>query len=164
MVDLAGRLSNPPPTVRSLSVHGPRRTDRSDQAPGPGDSGASLLASEGGRNQRGRLSNPVQRRLIDTEIDDLVARYQNGSTIDVLAREFDLHRTTVMDHLDRRGVLRRTPRKLTDEMVNLATRRYMRGDTIDNIAGHLHVSATTLARELRLAGTSIRPRGRPTAN
>jgi AraC-like DNA-binding protein len=163
-VDLTGRLSIPPRTVRSLSVQGSRRSNRFDQEPETGDSGLIDGPQGGARNQRGRLSNPVQRRLADTDVDDLVAGDQNGSTIDVLAREFDVHRTTVMDHLDRRGVLRRTPRRLTDEMVNLATRRYMRGETIDNTAEHLHVSATTLARELRLAGTSIRPRGRPTAN
>lgn len=109
----------------------------------------------------GRLSNPVQRRLTDTEIDALVARYQNGSTIDVLAREFGLHRTTVMDHLERQRVPRRSPRKLTDELVRSSARRYTSGETLAEIAEHLHVSPTTLTRELRLDGITIRPRGRP---
>jgi transposase-like protein len=163
-VDLAGRLSNPPRTVGTLTGQGSRRSGRSDQEPETEDSGLVREPLGGVRKQRGRLSNPVQRRLTDAEIDALGARYQNGSTIESLAREFDVHRTTVMDHLERRGVLRRTPRKLTDELVNLAARRYLNGDTLADIARPLRVSPSTLTRELRLAGIPIRPRGRPAAN
>ena len=76
----------------------------------------------------GQLSNPVQRRLTDTGIDDLVARYEAGSTIETLAHQFGVHRTTVMTHLDPHGIPRRAPRKLTDQMVTAAAQRYASGD------------------------------------
>ena len=75
-----------------------------------------------------------------------------------------VHRTTVMDHLERRHVTRRTPRKLTDDLVNLAARRYLDGATLADIARHVRVSPSTLTRQLRLAGIPIRRRGRPAAN
>ena len=57
---------------------------------------------------RGRLSNPAQRRLSPTNIDDLVEAYKAGATISQFAVEFDVHRTTVAGHLDRHGVPRRS--------------------------------------------------------
>jgi DNA-binding transcriptional regulator LsrR (DeoR family) len=68
-----------------------------------------------------------------------------------------------MDHLERRGIPRRTSRKLTDDQVNLAARRYLHGDTLADIAARLHVSPTSLTRELRLASIPIRRRGRRTS-
>jgi len=114
--------------------------------------------------REGRLSNPVQRRLTDTEIDDLVARYEAGSTIEILASKFGVHRTTVMDHLRRRAVPRRTPRKLTDQMVADAAHRYSSGETLAGVAEQLGIAPSTITRELRLAGIPIRRRGRPVAD
>lgn len=113
--------------------------------------------------EKGQLSNPVQRRLTDIDIDALVAQYQVGSTIDALAHEFSVHRTTVMDHLKRRAVQRRSPHKLTDEVVADAAHRYTSGETLAQIAEHLGIAPSTLAGEFRLAGIKIRRRGRPAA-
>jgi lambda repressor-like predicted transcriptional regulator len=125
------------------------------------DSGPDHGSGQGALKQRGRLSNPGQRRLTDTGIDDLVARYEAGSTIEILANTFGIHRTTVMAHLERRGVSRRSPGKLTDEMVAEAGRRYVSGETLAQIAAHLGVAPSTLTRELRLAQICIRSGGRP---
>ncbi len=68
--------------------------------------------------QKGRLSNPVQRRLSEAEIQDLIRRYDKGESIDALARDCEVHRTTVMGHLKRAGVERRRQvRKMTDNAV-----------------------------------------------
>ena len=72
-----------------------------------------------------------------------------------------VHRTTVMIHLERRDIPRRTPRKLTDHMVTDAARLYSSGETLAEIAEHPGVAPPTLTRELRLAGIPIRRRGRP---
>ena len=109
---------------------------------------------------KGQLSNPVQRRLADAVIDDLVTRYEAGSTIEVLASTFGIHRTTVMAHLERPGVPRRGPRKLTDEMVAEAAHRCTSGETLAEIATKLGIAPSTLTRELQLAGIAIRRRGR----
>ena len=80
--------------------------------------------------------------------------------IETLACEFGIHRTTVMAHLERRGVARRTPRKLTDQLVKDAAHLYTRGETLAEMADRLDVAPSTLTRELRLAGIPIRHRGR----
>jgi AraC-like DNA-binding protein len=98
------------------------------------DSGPEHGSGDGASEQRGRLSNPVQRRLSDTEIDDLVAQYEAP---------------------------RRSPRKLTNPMVDQAAHRYSSGETLAEIAAHFNVSPSTLTRELRLAGIPIKRRGRP---
>ena len=94
----------------------------------------------------------------------MVSQYQAGATIDVLAEKLELHRTTVMDHLERRGVPRRSPRKLTDEMVAGAAHRYTSGETLAEIAANLRIAPSTLTRELQLAGVAIRRRGRPASD
>jgi len=110
---------------------------------------------------KGQLSNPLQRRLTDSDIDVLVAAYQAGSTIDMLEREFGVHRTTVMAHLERRRVRRRSLRKLDDQMVTAAAHRYANGQTLAEIAATFDIAPSTLTREFRLAGITIRRRGRP---
>jgi hypothetical protein len=71
-------------------------------------------------------------------VDDLVRDYLAGSSIDSLAAQLGVNRTTIIHHLDRRGIKRRqTVRKMTD---------------------HVDVDARTLAREFRRAGVPIRPR------
>lgn len=124
------------------------------------DSGPQHGSGDGASEQRGRLSNPVQRRLTDTEIDDLVTQHEAGSTIEMLASTFGIHRTTVMTHLERRGIPRRAPRKLSDRSTAEAARRYESGETLAEIADGLDVATSTLTRELQLAGVPIRRRGR----
>ena len=160
-VDLEGQLSNPSRAVGSLAGQGSGASERVDGSPPTTDSRPQHGPSGSASEEKGRLSNPAQRRLTDSEIDDLVAQYQAGSTIEMLASKFGVHRTTVMDHLKRRAVPHRTPRKLTDDMVAEAAQRYASGETLAEIAAVFDISPSTLARELRLAGVTIRRRGRP---
>ncbi len=51
--------------------------------------------------EEGRLSNPAQRRLSKATVDDLVRDYVAGSSIDSLAAEIGVNRTTIISHLDR---------------------------------------------------------------
>lgn len=92
-------------------------------------------------------------------MDDLVRAYLDGSSIDALAGRFELHRTTIMDHLERRGVDRRkVARKMTDGSVRDAAKRYEAGGSLKVVAAQYGVDARTLAREFRRAGVPIRPR------
>ena len=110
-------------------------------------------------DERGRLSNPVQRRLPTSDIDALIGLYRNGSSIDALARRYRVHRTTVINQLDQAGVARRrVVRKMTDKSVAVAAARYEQGASLAVVASEFGVHQRTLARELRRAGTSIRPR------
>jgi hypothetical protein len=105
------------------------------------------------------FQNPVQRRLSRHDLDELVSAYLAGSSIDSLAVQLGVHRTTVMDHLERRGVQRRRiERKLTDRTVREAAKRYGTGESLKVVAIQFDVDARTLAREFRRAGVRIRPR------
>ena len=107
----------------------------------------------------GRLSNPVQRRLSQAEIDQLIQLYREGVSIDALARRYEVHRTTVIHHLDQARITRRrVARKMTDESVALAAARYEQGASLVVVASEFGVHQRTLARELRQAGVPIRPR------
>ncbi len=85
--------------------------------------------------------------------------YREGASIDGLARRYEVHRTTVIHRLDRAGIARRRVlRKMTDESVALAAARYEQGASLAVVASELGVHQRTLARELRQAGASLRPR------
>ena len=101
----------------------------------------------------------MQRRLSRAEIEELIHRYREGVSIDGLARRYDLHRTTIIHHLDQAGIARRrVVRKMTDESVARAAGRYEQGASLAVVANEFGVHQRTLARELRRAGASIRPR------
>ena len=109
--------------------------------------------------QKGRLSNPVQRRLSEPEIDELIRHYGKGASIDALARRYEVHRTTVISHLDRAGAARRRlVRKMTADSVGRAAKRYREGASLAVVAQEFGVHDRTLAREFRRAGVAIRPR------
>jgi lambda repressor-like predicted transcriptional regulator len=159
VVDLMGRLSNPPETLDSVPEQGgwapppPRWTTskvpkRPVGLPEPGDP-----------EEKGRLSNPVLRRLIADEIDELAGLYREGATIDALGRRYGVHRTTIIHHLDRQGVpRRRVVRKMTDSLVAQASKRYARGLSLVDVAAEYGVHERTLAREFRRGGIPIRLR------
>jgi len=109
--------------------------------------------------QRGRLSSPVQRRLSAADIDDLCHLYSQGRSIDSVASQYEVNRTTIITHLDRAGIeRRRVARKMTDDSVAVAAKRNAEGAPLALIAKEFKVHARTVARELRQAGVSIRPR------
>ena len=109
--------------------------------------------------QKGRLSNPVQRRLSAREVEQLIHRYREGVSIDRLACEHEVHRTTVTHHLDRAGIARRrVVRKMTAESVARAAARYDQGASLALVASEFGVHERTLAREFRRTGVPIRPR------
>ena len=158
-VDLWGRLSNPDETVETLTGQGLRASSGSLATPDDGPNSASEPSKDGALEERGRLSNPVQRRLSETEIEQLIHRYRAGASIDELARRYEIHRTTVIHHLDQADIARRrVVRKMTDESVAQAASRYEEGASLAVVANEFGVHQRTLARELRQAGASIRPR------
>ena len=112
----------------------PRRTTskgakRSFNPPEPGD-----------LEEKGQLSNPVQRRLSRGVVDKLAHLYEEGASMDALARRYGVHRTTIIAHLDRRGVARRrVARKMTDALVARASRRYAEGLSVADVASEFGV-------------------------
>ena len=159
VVDLWGRLSNPNDTVETLAGQGSRASRGSLDTASEGPNRTSEPSGEAVPEERGRLSNPVQRRLSQGEIKQLIHRYREGASIDGLARRYGIHRTTVIHHLDQAGVARRrVVRKMTDESVAVAAAQYGQGASLAVVADAFGVHQRTLARELRRAGAPIRPR------
>ncbi len=128
------------------SVETARNDDSDDPAVGP-------------REERGRLSNPAQRRLSPTDIGDLVEAYRGGATISHLAVEFGVHRTTVAGHLDRRGVPRHSEqRQWGEESLQQAAGLYATGVSLADVAHQFGIDAQTVANRFRRAGIPVRPR------
>lgn len=64
-----------------------------------------------------------QTRLSESQAKKLIADYQKGSSVTELAKQYKIHRTTVMDHMKRAGVPGRPQlRKMTHEQVREAVR------------------------------------------
>jgi len=158
-VDLWGRLSNPSEILEKLSDQGWSSHERRPGADHGASQRANLGFATGSSQQRGRLSNPVQRRLSAADIGDLCGLYGEGASIDGLARRYEVNRTTIIAHLDRAGVARRrVARKMTDDSVARAATRYGEGASLAQVAQEYGVHARTLTREFQRAGMSIRPR------
>jgi DNA-directed RNA polymerase specialized sigma24 family protein len=105
---------------------------------------------------RSRPTRQIQRHLSENEVLSLVRAHARGDTIDELATTFDIHRTTVMAHLERQGAPRRsgTVTKNIDE----ATRLYEEGWSLARLGEHFSVDGETVRRALRAAGVTLRPR------
>ena len=94
-------------------------------------------------------------------VDELAHLYEEGASIDALGRRYGVHRTTIIAHLDRRGVTRRhVARKMTDPLVAQASERYAEGLSVADVASEFAVHPGTLAREFRRAATPIRAAAR----
>jgi AraC-like DNA-binding protein len=101
----------------------------------------------------------AQRQLRAHDVDALVEHYRAGETIIQLAGRFGINRTTVIAHLDRRGVERRAIAKQWDhETLTSAARSYADGSSLADIAAQFGLDPSTIANRFRRAGVSIRPR------
>jgi len=100
-----------------------------------------------------------QRRLPADIVQQLVFRYQSGSTVVQVAKEFGINRETALDHLKRAGIARRPHvRKLTDQLVQKAADLYATGLSLKNVAKQFNVNETTIRNEFTRAGNEVRPR------
>ena len=158
-MDLKGRLSNPLEIVETLAAQ------RSEQIVGSSESVETARIrpsgdhAEGPQEEKGRLSNPPQPRLSPTDLDDLLEAYKAGATINQLAVEFGIHRTTVAGHLDRHGVPRHS--ELTvwdDDILRDAAEMYATGLSLTDVAHQFGIDAQTVANRFRRAGVAVRAR------
>jgi transposase-like protein len=158
-VDLKGRLSNPLKIAETLAAKGSQRIGGSPEGLETARIRPSDDHAEGPREEKGRLSNPPQRRLSPTDLDDLLEAYRAGATISQLAVEFGIHRTTVASHLDRHGVPRHSEQTAwDDDALRRAAELYATGSSLADIAHRFGVDAQTVANRFRRAGVAVRPR------
>jgi len=158
-VDLWGRLSNPPEAIETFAAQGfpASRGDTESAESGP------ERVSQGARRpppeDAGRLSNPIQQRLSPTDTDALIAAYQSGVTINELADQYGVHRSTVAATLDRHQVERRgaqTP--WTSGTLADAADFYASGLSLAAVAARYGIDPQTVASRFRRAGIPVRPR------
>lgn len=99
----------------------------------------------------------LNRRLDAEEVGALVSAYEAGGTVKGLAREFEVHHTTVRRLLDRAGVIRRKVVPLTEAELSSAARHYDQGLTIAQVGERFDRKYQTMRRELLRAGVVMRP-------
>jgi lambda repressor-like predicted transcriptional regulator len=182
-VDLEGQLSNPDKPLKTLTPQGSRaktsarqarlarqkqggspRQPASDDELGHYSNPAAGLAGEDQTRPDDdaplpAAPHPTRGRLRLPDIDALVDRYRAGDTINELADRFGINRTTVIAHLDRRGVQRRALSKQWDhKTLTYAVRSYADGSSLAAIAEQFGLDPSTVANRFRRAGVPIRPR------
>ncbi len=102
----------------------------------------------------------LPRRLQTIEVDEMVAAYLAGDTVNDLAQRFGVHRTTVMAHLTRRAAKRPeiSTVKWDDETLVAAAHLYTSGASLSRVGERFGVHASTIANRFQRAGVPIRPR------
>ena len=135
-MDLLGRYSNPDNVTRMNRILTGQGRDRPSHRPVP-----SLRQK--------------QTKLAQEQVSELVTMHERGIPIDDLASVFDVHRTTVMTHLDRAGAERRTG--LIERHLNEAHRLYESGSSLARVAEHFGVDAETVRRAFKNADIPLRP-------
>ncbi len=154
-----GRLSNPSEATKALIFQATNIVDKRKIDVLRATTRSIDHELDSSNEEEGRLSNPVQRRLANAKIHDLVEDYVRGMSVNALAHKFGIHRTTVMIHLESREVhRRRSVRKLSTASVVLAAGRYENGLSLRSVAKEFGVNEATITREFRAAGIAIRPR------
>jgi uncharacterized protein (DUF433 family) len=100
-----------------------------------------------------------QRATITTlpaaRVAELVDGYRAGATVNELAARFEIHQTTVTQHLCRKGVSMRR-RGLDGPQLEYAVRLYQQGMSLARVGAHLDVHAETVRQALRARGIQMR--------
>ena len=104
-----------------------------------------------------RTTKLIHRRLLPAQIDELVASYQAGATLQEMSEQFQIHRASISLVLERQNVARRY-RMVEGERLEGAIRDYNGGDSIISIATKLGVPGDTVLKALNGAGVKLRPR------
>jgi DNA-binding transcriptional ArsR family regulator len=102
-------------------------------------------------------THKLARQLRPTEVDELVAAYSAGATVNQLAVRFEISRDTVGKHLRRRGVDTKPP-GIYPADVPEAARLYEGGWSLQRVAEKFGTTASTAQRRLLEVGVVMRPR------
>jgi hypothetical protein len=97
----------------------------------------------------------MQRRLRPKQVEQLAAEYQAGDSMLHLAKRWQLHRTTVAEHLQRAGISvrqRGIPVAQLDDAIGL----YREGWSCQRWAERYDCDDETVRQTLRRAGITLR--------
>jgi DNA-binding CsgD family transcriptional regulator len=93
------------------------------------------------------------------EVKELVTGYQSGVSVNSLAEQFKINRTTVLAHIDRAGIARRYPKIGSKELPKIIE-SYSRGESLAQVGNHFGLNPGTVRSALRKAGVQMRgPQG-----
>jgi lambda repressor-like predicted transcriptional regulator len=98
-----------------------------------------------------------QHRLENEETDALAAAYISGATVNDLAGQFQVHRSTVDEILSRKHVPRRR-RGLTDDQIGSIISLYAEGWSLKQLGEHFGFHSETVGAALKQEGVVIRRR------
>lgn len=96
-----------------------------------------------------------QRRLSPSQVRELIVAYGNAVPINTLATQFQIHRSTVLDHVSRASTRRRYP-ALRPSDVEEAAELYRAGQALRTIGVLFGVHASTVGQYLIRAGLQLR--------
>lgn len=165
-MDLRGQLSNPRATLETLVPQGSRVDRRQRPRSSRALLGSPADPDSGAKEEVGRYSNPAisgskrqnQRRLKPGEIDGLLAAYGAGDRVIDIAARFGVSRTTVIDHVTRRGLPRRSDLVWSEAELQAAATLYAEGESLAAVGRRFDIDASTVANRFRRAGLPVRPR------
>jgi DNA invertase Pin-like site-specific DNA recombinase len=102
-----------------------------------------------------RTPKRVFRRLEPAKVVELIRAYSEGVPVNDLAAQFNLHRSTVLEHLNRAAPKRRNP-AMDQAQVEEAARLYRGGKSLRDVGIHFGVHASTVSRNLTGTGVTMR--------
>ena len=88
----------------------------------------------------------------------MLAAYLAGDRVLDIAATFRVSRTTVMDHVARGGLSRRSELGWSEAELQSAADVYADGQSLTEVGRRFGVDASTVANRFRRAGLPIRPR------
>lgn len=101
----------------------------------------------------------LNRRFTDEQIQELVVRYNNGSTSIKLAAENQVSKSSLVKLLKSNGaMIRQQP--MSESNTSRAVSLYAQGHSLSQIAGRLEITQEVIRRKLIQAGTVMRSNGR----
>lgn len=103
----------------------------------------------------------MQRRLKPPQVEELLQGYREGVPINDLSAQFGIHRSTLLEHLNRADLPRRRYPALQGDELKEARRLYESGQSAATVAEHFAIDASTVYRTLKREGVQMRdPQGR----
>lgn len=123
---------------------------------------SALIMSARSQRVKRSASQPLHvarrpKKLPDADADAVVTEYLAGKTMNDIARERNLHRTTIAAALERAGVAQR-PKGMNAEQVDHAVKLYTAGLSLATVGSRLGFTARTIRAELLRHGVKMRPR------
>jgi len=95
------------------------------------------------------------KQLRGEQLQELVAAYEAGNTMQAVAKQFGITAQTVSNLLKRQGVAIRT-RGLSEDDVDKAVHLYAQGLSLSRVAERVNSTAETVRKQLRKRGVQIR--------